>query len=117
MWLATNIGFFSIVKKDGKGTLTVRSRVLRDLQQFKERLLISKKPKIIVSDDSDYRYRLIASKLVVEMTVAVLVAHIDYDNFKNEVRRTQGSHRAHIYGEVWEALYQLQLQEQEAHLD
>jgi hypothetical protein len=37
MWLMTNFGFFSIVKKEGEVNLTVRSRVKQDLLNLKER--------------------------------------------------------------------------------
>ena len=46
MWLITNFGFFSVVEKpdDPKlGTLTVRSRVLEDLESVKEQYFKVKK--------------------------------------------------------------------------
>ena len=33
---------------------------------------------------------------------------IDYDNFKNEVAKKQGTHRAAAYGKVWDVLCKLQ---------
>jgi hypothetical protein len=37
-----------------------------------------------------------------------MVRDIDYENFKNEVAKKQGEHRATIYGKVWDVLYGLQ---------
>ena len=44
----------------------------------------------------------------VARAMAEMVRTLDYDNFKNQVWRTQGSERAHVYGEVWEVLHGLQ---------
>jgi hypothetical protein len=33
---------------------------------------------------------------------------IDYSNFKNTVAQEQGYERAHVYGDVWSVLYDLQ---------
>jgi NUDIX domain len=42
------------------------------------------------------------------MPVQTIAQDIDYENFKNEVAKKQGKHRAKIYGKVWDVLYGLQ---------
>ena len=37
-----------------------------------------------------------------------MVQDLDYDNFKNEVVKKQGKHRAAAYGRVWDVLCELQ---------
>jgi 8-oxo-dGTP pyrophosphatase MutT (NUDIX family) len=37
-----------------------------------------------------------------------MVEQLDYDNFKNEVAEKQGHHRAKVYHEVWDVLYDLE---------
>ena len=56
MWLMTNFGFFSIVKKEGEDYLTVRARAKQDLLNLKKQYL-PVVGAIEVSDYTDYRYR------------------------------------------------------------
>jgi hypothetical protein len=56
MWLLTNFGFFSIVKKAGEDKLTVRSRVKSDLEMLREKY-ISDPGEILEHVGSDYRFR------------------------------------------------------------
>lgn len=110
MWLLTPIGFFSIVQKPGDkeaGTLTVRSRVRKDLETLKAEHL-PELGEIKESLDTDYRYRAVAPKEAVSRAAGRLVTDLNYSNFKNEVARRQGYERADVYGDVWQALYRLQ---------
>ena len=65
---------------------------------------------IISSEDSDYKHRAVADREAVMAAMAQLAADIRYDNFKDEVARSegQGYTRAALYGEVWQVLYRLQ---------
>ena len=65
---------------------------------------------------TDYRYRAKAQRGQVAEALAQLVQDIDYENFKNEVAKKQGKHRATIYEEVWDVLYGLQKGSREATL-
>ena len=100
MWIYTRIGFFSIVQKNGDGTLTVRSRVRNDLEAFRG-LLGEDAPEIIHTTDSDYPYRLIGSQVSVSNVLYTLGMGIDYSNFKSAVADEMGPDRALIYGDVW----------------
>jgi hypothetical protein len=57
---------------------------------------------------TDYRYRAIAPRDQVAEALAQMTRDIDYANFKSEVAKKQGKHRAAIYGELWNVVYQLQ---------
>jgi 8-oxo-dGTP pyrophosphatase MutT (NUDIX family) len=110
MWIMTPVGFFSIVQKPGDGLqrqVTVRARVKADLLALQALALPEMGP-IKAHEGSDYAYRATAPQAAVARALASLVMDIAYDNFKNEVSRTQGYARARAYGEVWNALYPLQ---------
>ncbi len=110
MWLITRYGFFSIVEKPGdkaKAYLTVRSRVRADLERLREALL-PELGDITESHHTDYRFRAKASKVALGQALAQAAMDIDYSNFKNVVASEQGYERAHLYADVWSALYPLQ---------
>ncbi|OYU01906.1 MAG: hypothetical protein CFE36_09045 [Sphingomonadaceae bacterium PASS1] len=112
MWiLHPKVGFLSLVEKDWdkpNGTLTIRARVYDDLVRLKAYL--PSMSDIISSEDSDYRYRSVADREAVMAAMAQLAADVRYDNFKDEVARSesQGYKRAALYGDVWSILYRLQ---------
>jgi len=89
-------------------TLTIRARVYDDLVRLKAYL--PSMSDIISSEDSDYRYRSVADREAVMAAMSMLTDEIQYDNFKDEVARSdhQGYARAALYGEVWSILYRLQ---------
>ncbi len=117
MWLLSKNGFYSIVQKpwDRKSkTLTVRSRVWKDLKSMK--YIANREGITFIEDDkADYRYRFQAPKTAVAQAVAQLVKEIDYDNFKNKVG-SKDYDRAAIYGEVWQLLTQLEQLEDDREL-
>lgn len=109
MWLLTDIGFFSIVRKPwdvDAGTLTVRARVKADLETLKVRHLPGATA-IEEDPEADYRFRLRAGEGELGEAVARITRGINYDNFKARVGRRQGVRRHDIYFEVWFALRQL----------
>ena len=109
MWLVTPVGFFSIVQKPGDDiadTLTIRARARGDLEALREHYLPSLGP-IITNAGTDYRYRAQAPRADIARAMQELVETIDYDNFKNEVHKRQGSARAHAYHKVWNVLYSI----------
>jgi hypothetical protein len=100
MWLMTNFGFFSIVKKEGQHYLTVRARDRQDLLNLKKRYLQQAIGAIEESEYTDYRYREALKDIALD---------IDYPNFKKSVAASQGKARARLYGEVWQQLMELQM--------
>ena len=107
MWLMTDFGFFSIVKKEGEEHLTVRARKKEDLLNLKERYLPSAGA-IEVSDYTDYRYRVHVRREVFAEALRDIAMDIDYPNFKSSVAAKQGKARARAYEDVWHRLYSLQ---------
>lgn len=103
MWLITTFGYFSIVEKNADrhaGTLTIRSRVRRDLETLKQRYL----PHLGDIDDSsgaDYPYRATARRVDVAQAFAQAIMDIRYSNIKAEIAGQQGIDRARICSEVW----------------
>ncbi len=86
--------------------MTIRARVRADLERLSA--YVPDMSDIIESDDSDYRYRAVANRGAVSSAMAKLAADIDYENFKSEIYKRQGSTRAAIYSDVWHDLYRLQ---------
>jgi hypothetical protein len=107
MWLMTDFGFFSIVKKEGDDYLTVRARARQDLLNLKKRYLPAIGA-IEVSDYTDYRYRVQVPREAFAEAMKEIALDIDYPNFKNSVAAKQGKARARIYEDVWHRLMELQ---------
>lgn len=110
MWLITNFGFFSIVRKPedvAPQTLTVRARVQADLELLRTRYLPNLGP-IAADAGTDYKYRAKAPKADVAMALRHAAEDIDYSNFKDSVSQSQGPKRAHLYHRLWDILYELQ---------
>jgi hypothetical protein len=108
MWLMTNFGFFSVVKKEGESHLTVRARAKQDLLNLKERYLPAIGA-IEVSEYADYRYRAGVPQEMFAEALKEMALDIDYPNFKNSVSQKQGKARARLYGDVWQTLMALQM--------
>ena len=106
MWLITDFGFFSVVRKPGESQLTVRARTRTDLETLRERHLPAL-GEILEGAGTDYQFR--ARVPVEDLAEAMqgIVQEIDYPNFKNAVTRNQGPKRARIYHEVWQTLWQI----------
>ena len=99
MWLITNFGFFSIVQKqdDSKlGTLTVRSRVLEDLESLKEQYFKQTMGEIQVNTGTDYKYRAKVPREAMAGAMSQIIKDLNYTNFKNSVAENQGYKRASV---------------------
>ncbi|MFN6953585.1 MAG: hypothetical protein ACK4PG_02190 [Acetobacteraceae bacterium] len=110
MWIATTIGYFSIVRKPGDaadGVLTVRARVAADLDALREAALPELGP-TIARAGTDYPFRARAPQAAVARAIGALVAGIDYANFKDAVAAREGHGRAEVYHGVWSALRRLE---------
>src|SRR5512133_543972 len=108
MWLITPAGFFSVVQKPDdvrQGTLTLRSRVRRDLELLAPN--IAGMGPIKEHAGTDYPFRAQAPRESVALAFADMLRSIDYDNFKDRVALTQGKARAQTYAQVWHALHGL----------
>ena len=109
MWIVTDCGFFSVVRKPedvASGQLTVRARVRAHLDALRQRHL----PELGPTQDgggTDYPFRAKVGKAHFAKAMARIGEAIDYDNVKTAIRKRQGHELAHALAEVWEILRQL----------
>lgn len=105
MWMASKLGFFSIVRKpDG---FHVRARLRQDLEQ----LLATGAPGASIQEwpAADYRWRAIVSPAELHGLFGALEASVDYPNFKAEVaRRPDQRPKLPAYHALWSDLHALQ---------
>ena len=120
MWLFTKHGFFSAVcarQGDGKHGqpvdpkwIMVRARVRKHLEALQERFPdMLGKCEVQENKGTDYAFRLFVDKAVWSQVLVGLNEELDYDNFKSEVGRFQGSGSyEHSLHEVWSVMHRLQ---------
>lgn len=129
MWTATTRGFFSAVQhRDDPSLLVVRTRdhadaaTLRDwyaawqadMAKIETALkgqpvaLEGPTPTITSYEVSDYPWRVIMPRSAWGAFLAESVEDLDYGNFKDAVKATQGADRAAVYANVWAALLRLE---------
>lgn len=102
MWVCLNDGFVSIVKKGGTDDdLLVRSRRKQDLVAF----LDGRSYPIATGIGTDYKYRTLLPKRVVQEILVDRVQNIDYDNFKSSVK-DDSLHN--LYTRFWNLHYMYQ---------
>ena len=106
MWIATTIGFYSVVQKPSENRLTIRSRSKADLLRIKETVL-PEMSEIQSGGGTDYPYRAWCQHDQWAKALALLAQDIDYPNFKSEVKKQRGAVRARIYSQVWEVLWDI----------
>lgn len=104
MWVFTETGFISAVKKaDQPELITVRSRDRKSLEPL-ARLALEE---IIETPFGDYQYRVFVKGDFFDKWVAEQAAAIDYDNFKNRVVKTRGCGFASALNDVWVAMLKI----------
>lgn len=110
MWLYTSVGFFSIVRNTRthkeSAALVVRARVRSDLEKLR-RIVPGMSP-IEEHFAKDYSFRCYVSRQIFADMLSRLVFHLQYRNFKEEVKRIQGKRRHDIYERVWRATLELE---------
>ena len=102
MWIVTNFGFFSVVRKPGDTDLTVRARAKADLEALGNKYLPDLQ--VIKGGGTDYEFRAKVSRQHFADVVKQIALDIDYSNFKNSVAKEQGYDRSDLYHKVWSAL-------------
>ena len=118
MWIMTKVGFFSVVQKAEdveENALTIRARVRADLVALKREYLPEMGP---ITEDlqADYRFRTRAWKTDWVSAMGKIAQGVDYENFKDEVKRLQGPTRAGLYGKVWQVLFDLKTERRNSFL-
>jgi hypothetical protein len=108
MWIMTPRGFYSAVHKNGtpENIVTVRARAKGDLENLKD--LLPKGVKPFQKGYSDYPWRIEVTREVWAEILLAMNTEITYDNFKDEVKKKQGAHRASVYGRIWGVLLALE---------
>ena len=82
MWLCTQLGFFSIVRKE-QDTFHIRARCLGDLDKLSSAIGL---PSPVVSyPGSDYPWRIICDAGDLTRFFALMSASINYGNFKSAI--------------------------------
>lgn len=93
MWIMTKYGFFSIVSAWTSETdriphpdlMMIRARRKTHLENLKHNFATLQGYAITETGNTDYPFRMITPKFVIDGVVVDLVRCIDYTNFKNEV--------------------------------
>ena len=116
MWIASVLGFYSVVKKGGPGQWQIRGREKQDLLNLLAAVDLPA-DRLIVSRNTDYAYRIIVDAAELGRVFTALVQTITYPNFKSEIRSPVLNSARNLphtiaFGRSW-----LSLQESPAALD
>ena len=106
MWIYTRRGFCSVRAVDEKD-LMVRFRTARHARYVSGQTLSGK---ISVSDDTDYRYRIVVSRKAFADFVSREIASIGYSNFKDSVPRDDPGY-VRTLGKTWCVHHAMQTEE------
>lgn len=103
MWLFTETGFISVVRKaDRANALTDRSRDRESL----EAITGTTGDAVLCSPSGDYPYCSFSMPEVLAEWTLQQIGQIDYDNFNSRVSMTRGSSYSHQLHDVWWAMLQ-----------
>lgn len=98
MWLATQYGFYSVVKIRKSEDYFIRARKKNDLTN------VFPKDRVITTYDSDYWYRVVVSKTELNSFMEK-VSDIEYTNFKDHIKTTEQKDKMVPYNEIWYCMY------------
>lgn len=109
MWLATRLGYFSIVKKED-GVYHIRARAAADLDQLR-RYLGKPSLRIHLTPSADYPARICtASADMISDIFIALAADIQYSNFKSAIGAAPAQRdKLPWYHEIWTTMREWQL--------
>ena len=101
MWIFTDTGFISIVRKpEYPSVLTVRARDRASLEALAARASVEIKR----SPNGDYPYRVFVGDGPFLEWFLDRGGELKYSNFKNQVAKTRGYQFAHALNDVWAAM-------------
>ena len=101
MWIFTDTGFISIVRKpEHPRVLTVRARDRASLEALAARASVEIKR----SPNGDYPYRVFVGDGPFLEWFLDRGGELKYSNFKNQVAKTRGYQFAHALNDVWAAM-------------
>lgn len=105
MWLATSLGYFSIVKKQGQFFVRVRNR--KDLELLLTATGIEKD--ILEFAGTDYVARIIVNAKELELIQRTLFSTITYSNFKDSIASNKiQKDKKTYYTEMWGVMFDYQ---------
>ena len=117
MWIATTIGFYSIVEKehhddpDGQKLFVIRARTRGDIDRLAKRIetTLNRKVTIHEYEKSDYQFRIyLETQEDLAATLATLAETITYSNFKDEIAEIPHQQdKAPAYANLWLKLFLL----------
>ncbi|WP_209332437.1 hypothetical protein [Lunatimonas salinarum] len=107
MWIATENGFYSIVKNnfsdEKENELIVRARKKEDLAN------VFDAARIETSTQKDYAYRVFASRKEVEALLVATIHNLDYGNFKDHIKSLPSQKdKVPFYSEIWSIMNEYQ---------
>jgi len=106
MWLATQHGFYSIVRK-GEREFHIRARIRRDLVNLLD--VTGQEAEILEWPRADYHYRVIVDHLDFLNIMAGLAVALDYPNFKGRIAETfDQREKLPAFQEIWQLMARLQ---------
>jgi hypothetical protein len=101
MWIFTDTGFISIVRKpQHPGVLTVRARDRKSLELLAAKAGVEIKR----SPNGDYPYRVFVGDAPFLEWFLDRGGELTYSNFKSRVAESRGAKFAHALGNVWVAM-------------
>ncbi len=110
MWIASKLGFYSIVRKPtpyAEEIFHVRARLRPDLDKLLQATRLHKT--IEEWPEADYRYRFFATDADLRHIMSSLATMLDYDNFKSAIGRTPDQKgKLAAYHSVWQQMADLQ---------
>lgn len=106
MWICSQWGFFSIVRK-ARGEYHIRGRVRKDMENLCG--LVGLSYDQILETPGDYRFRIIASDGMVLKVLADLGSSLDYSNFKGRIASLPDqADKLCAYHDLWSAMVRIQ---------
>jgi len=119
MWIATKIGFFSIVlrpEREGaqEQVFHIRARTGTDIDAMISLLepVLKRSLRLFETPEADYHWRIILRPGELAPALAALAATVDYPNFKDEIHaREDQADKLDSYSALWSALYDIQSRE------
>lgn len=101
MWIASKLGFFSIVQHEKDKTLwKIRARVEQDLKNLIQAASLEGQ-KIISTTHTDYAHRIIIGEPEMLLVMGALFVSIDYPNFKGCLDATDQRDKHGAYIRIW----------------
>ncbi|XWW46198.1 hypothetical protein JYG30_01725 [Fibrella sp. USSR17] len=112
MWIASTLGFFSVVKSSRDGNFMIRARRAADLQNLTQAGLVGT---YLETPEADYIARLIVTPNELPRFYTMLAQTVDYHNFKGKIHDLPDqANKLGMYGNMWSAAYAYQQQVREA---